>query len=56
MQAFVPLEDDWAALESLHPDCLVPYQIDVPVLRRAIEPAVPANTGECAVGGRATLK
>ena len=27
MQQFIPFEDDWAALEKLRPDELVPYRV-----------------------------
>ena len=27
MQQFIPFEDDWAALENLRPEDLVPYRV-----------------------------
>ena len=30
MQQFVPFEDDWDALENLHPASLIPFRIGVP--------------------------
>lgn len=30
MQQFIPFEDDWDALASLHPDSLIPYRAGVP--------------------------
>ena len=30
MQQFVPFEDDWDALEKLHPASLIPFRIGVP--------------------------
>lgn len=27
MQQFVPFDDDWAALENLHVDALIPYRV-----------------------------
>jgi hypothetical protein len=32
MQQFVPFEDDWDALEKMHPEALIPYRVGlVPV-------------------------
>lgn len=33
MQQFIPLEDDWDALEQLDPSRLVPYQVGLPCRR-----------------------
>jgi len=30
MQQFVPFEDDWDALEQLHPASLIPFRVGVP--------------------------
>lgn len=30
MQQFVPFEDDWDALEKLHPASLIPFRVGVP--------------------------
>ncbi len=30
MQQFIPFEDDWDALASLHPTSLIPYRVGVP--------------------------
>lgn len=42
MQQFVPFEDDWDALENLHPAALIPFRLGVPC---AHDMAVPA--GHC---------
>ncbi|GLQ89110.1 hypothetical protein [Dyella flagellata] len=32
MQQFIPFEDDWDALEKMHPEALIPYRVGlVPV-------------------------
>ena len=33
MQQFIPFEDDWDALEKLHPDALIPYRVGLIVER-----------------------
>ena len=46
MQQFVPFEDDWDALEQMHPQALIPYRVG---LVPAHEPRQP-QADEAAAG------
>ncbi|WP_158545064.1 hypothetical protein [Dyella monticola] len=49
MQQFIPFEDDWDALEKLHPEALIPYRVGFVPMHEAGQPqADTAKTPGCA--------
>ena len=50
MQQFIPFEDDWDALEKLHPEALVPYRVGFVPMHEAAPPSADAagKTPGCA--------
>ncbi|RUL70959.1 hypothetical protein [Dyella choica] len=45
MQQFIPFEDDWDALEKMHPETLIPYRVGLVPMHGA-GPAQGDVTGE----------
>lgn len=57
MQEFVPLEDDWALLENMAEQRLVPYQAGMTCMRRArcvVRPLGPGTMPGVVKGGHRT--
>ena len=42
MQQFVPFEDDWDALEQMHPEALIPYRVGLVPVHVAGQPQAQA--------------
>ena len=46
MQQFIPFEDDWDALEQMHPQALIPYRVGLVPVHEPSRPGTDDAAGQ----------